>query len=357
MEEIFGNRNKYFDAVFARLPDLQGKVVAVTGTTSGTGLILAAIAVRKGAACVILANRDSSRAVANWNQVKSIASSDTVVKLVSCDLQSFASVREAASEIEAIASQYSGLDVLCNNAGIMAHPDKRTTDGYDVQMQSNHLSHFLLTALLFPVLEKASVTRGDARIVHHTSGARNWRENLEAVFFQKCEPCTLGGDSMKASMTRYVMSKLSNAVFGQALHLRLKEKGSKVKSITCEPGVVGTSLGTSLQQAHRTNGSNRCIMNLVGCCMNFSGPPGQTPADGTIPLMLSCFEPDTASGDLLMPFDPMKGGGAQLIKPIVGGVEHIVKRVEGKDEHLVMSEENQKLLWAESSASTGIKFL
>lgn len=180
---------------------------------------------------------------------------------MACDLQSFASVRKAASEIEAIAAQYSGLDVLCNNAGIMAHPDLRTMDGYDVQVQANHLSHFLLTTLLLPSLEKAAAARGEARVVQHGSGARNWRGDLEARFFERSEPGALGGDSLKESITRYTMSKLSNAVFALELHHRLTERASKVKSISCEPGVVRTELGANLFEAHRRQGSDRCIMS------------------------------------------------------------------------------------------------
>mmetsp|Transcript_107098 Transcript_107098/g.301406 ORF Transcript_107098/g.301406 Transcript_107098/m.301406 type:complete len:362 (+) Transcript_107098:84-1169(+) len=359
-ESTLGEGSRHYGAVFDSLPGLQGKVVAVTGTTSGMGLILAATAARKGASCVILANRASQRAAANANMIKDVAASATEVKLVDCDLQSFASVREAASQIEATASEYFGLDVLCNNAGIMAHPDLRTVDGYDVQMQTNHLSHFLLTALLLPSLEKAAAARGEARIVQHGSGARNWRGDLDAEFFMKCAPGTLGGNSMRASNTRYVMSKLSNAIFGIAMHFRLAERGSKVRSISCEPGVVGTELGTNLYNAHRKNGSGGCIRRMFGCCMmmgcNPSKGAGQKPADGAIPLLISCFGADTASGDLIMPMDPMKGG-AVPVKPIAGGVERTVKRAEGKDEHLVMNKASQMLLWDRSEAATGVKLL
>ena len=67
---------------------------------------------------------------------------------VTCDLQSFSSVKSASQSVQELFLE--GVDVLANNAGVMALDDKATEDGYDVQMQTNHLSHFLLTQLLFP---------------------------------------------------------------------------------------------------------------------------------------------------------------------------------------------------------------
>ena len=67
-----------------------------------------------------------------------------------------------------MSSTYGGLDVLVNNAGVMMQPDHRTTDCFDVQMQTNHLSHFLLTKMLMPSLEMAAFSRGEARVVQHT---------------------------------------------------------------------------------------------------------------------------------------------------------------------------------------------
>ena len=78
-----------------------------------------------------------------------------------------------------------GLDVLCNNAGVMALKDKATIDGFDVQMQTNHLSHFLLTKLCMALLEKASQLRDEARIVNHSSIARFQTKRLKEKFLEK----------------------------------------------------------------------------------------------------------------------------------------------------------------------------
>jgi len=89
---------------------------------------------------------------------------------VECDLRSFASVEAAAKRVAELCPE--GVHVLANNAGVMALPDEATGDGFDVQMQTNHLSHFLLTRELMPLLERAAEADGEARVVNHSSGAR-----------------------------------------------------------------------------------------------------------------------------------------------------------------------------------------
>ena len=122
----------------------------------------------------------------------------------------------------------------------MGVPDTRTPDGFDVQMQTNHLSHFLLTSLLLPAMEDAAASRGEARVVQHSSGARmsmsGGEGNLEAKFMTACAEDTLGGDEMPACFERYHQTKLANPVFCVALHKKLTAAGSRVKSLCCEPG-------------------------------------------------------------------------------------------------------------------------
>jgi hypothetical protein len=128
------------------------------------------------------------------------------ISSVDCDLMNLDSVRKAA---ESIKQKFEGgIDVLCNNAGIMADEDKPTKDGckllclvdhtnqwltqndgmtgYDTQMQTNHLSHFLLTKELMPLLNKAAANNGEARIVNHTSSARYYPSTpLQAKYYGK----------------------------------------------------------------------------------------------------------------------------------------------------------------------------
>lgn len=103
-------------------------------------------------------------------------------------------------------------------AGIGFNPEEATTDGFDVQMQTNHFSHFLLTMLLLPSLEAASSHSGDARVVNQSSNMRNIAADpLEAKYMEPLEEGVekLGGDKGKSK--RYQQSKLANSVFTLAL--------------------------------------------------------------------------------------------------------------------------------------------
>ena len=221
-DEVYGE-------TVAALPSLQGKVYAITGTTSGTGYWTAVAAVRRGAACVMLLNRPSARADEALQAIKREAaaaagsSSSSAVVHVDCDLTSFASVDAAAAAVRAeSAANYGGaLDALVCNAGVMAAPDVRTADGFDLQMQTNHLSHCLLLWWLLPLLEAAAAADDDhgrdARVVFHSSGARKpnkmrpGSDDLEARFFARCGAGSLGGDGLGACFLRYHQTKLANS--------------------------------------------------------------------------------------------------------------------------------------------------
>merc|ERR1712135_14385 len=122
----------------------------------------------------------------------------------------FESVRQAAAEVGKIAASYGGLDVIACNAGVMAVPDTRTGDGFETQMQTNHLSHFLLVDLLLPSLEAAATSRGERRVVTHSSGARRGGLALDKTgmlqeqYFVVSSPGTLGGNEMPACFDRYL---------------------------------------------------------------------------------------------------------------------------------------------------------
>lgn len=143
--------------------DMTGKVVAITGTTSGTGYFCAREMAKLGAE-VLLLNRKSERSATSIARLQDEVVDGKFVA-IECDLQDFESVKNAINEIT---SNYKVLDVLCNNAGVMAMPDVATKDGYDVQMQTNCISHFLLTNGLFQLIKKSQ----DGRVVNHSSMAR-----------------------------------------------------------------------------------------------------------------------------------------------------------------------------------------
>ena len=123
--------------------DLREKTYVITGTTTGTGRC-AAMALAERSARVICLNRPSERAVESLEAIKEAgAEFNAKVEHIDCDPSSFDSVKSAIAKLKKACGD-EGIDVLCCNAGIMAIHDEATKDGYDVQMQVNHLSHFLL---------------------------------------------------------------------------------------------------------------------------------------------------------------------------------------------------------------------
>jgi len=323
----------------------------VTGCTSGTGLVTAVTAVKKGAACLMMLNRKSSRAEAAEAKVKAEAPEHCKVITVECDLQSFDSVRAAAAQVAAIAANFGGLDGLVNNAGIMASPDARTVDGFDVQVQSNHLSHFLLTARCLPSLQAAADSRGEARIVQHSSGARRGEANIEARYFQPSAAGALGGDEMGACFARYHQTKLANTVFCMARHDKLSVVGSRVMSLVAEPGVSATSLF-----ANQLAGQDGDTSEFEQVFSSFKTV--QSAADGACSLILASFAVDAASGDFYM---PAKEEGVGLpIKTMEAGLPSESApdwaKTYYENEKTTMHGPSRELLWAASEEAIGEKF-
>jgi len=290
-------KTKWFNEFHEVLPDMSAKVVAVTGCTTGTGLVAAKALAEKGASIIML-NRKSVRSEAAEKAVKA-AAKNADVETIECDLQSFASVKAAAATIS---SKYAtdGIDVLCCNAGVMALRDQATGDGYDVQVQTNHLSHFLLTKELFPLLEMAVAKRGTARVVSHSSLARYGKPKmLEAKYFGK-NGGNLGGDGASmfgngARWQRYSQTKLANSVYTQTLAAKLKAKGSGVIAVCAAPGLATTNLQVTTWQ-DKGMGSGTWFMKY-----------GQSAEDGTMPLLHCCVMP-VESGQFI---EPSKMGHAK----------------------------------------------
>jgi len=135
--------------------------------------------------------------------------------------------------------------VLCCNAGIMLQPDAPSVDGYDVTMATNVLSHFLLVRELYPALEKtAAATSGrcEARVVTMSSCSGAGPPGFDQTFYAAGSGGNLGGGSMEQSFMRYHHSKLGNLLFTAALDTKLREAGSSVKALVCNPGVCSTDM-------------------------------------------------------------------------------------------------------------------
>ncbi|KAA8492822.1 putative oxidoreductase [Porphyridium purpureum] len=261
MSKILGKNEHVYHETLARMAAMDGKNIVITGTTSGTGYATALACARKGAR-VYMMNRPSSRAERAIESLRAEVSSELVIQ-VDCDLMSFASVRAACETVNAQIKD-KGIDALVCNAGIMTFPDVRTLDGFDQQMQTNHLSHFLITKLLLPELQKAADLRGEARVCLHTSLSRLGFP-LDAKYYRKCMPGTLGGDGLGARIERYHQSKLANVVFQQALADRLGAN-SNILVLSAAPGFSETNLAATIIQDTRHNVGARLLLQLFGIC-------------------------------------------------------------------------------------------
>lgn len=326
----------HFPTLKANLPSMAGKTVVVTGTTSGTGKIAATTMADLGAKVLVL-NRLSERSNSAFAEL-SAAYPDADLHNVECDLQSFDSVRAAATTVIGLCPE--GIDVLANNAGVMALGDEATVDGFDVQMQTNHLSHFLLTSELMPLLEVAAGTAGEARIVNHSSVARmSPSKKLLDEYFEK-NGGKLGGDGSQVQnmlfrgprWLRYNQSKLANAAFTAALHHRLQERGSAVKALVAHPGLANTHL----QQTSVAEGGMGSF--FTGIFMRFS----QSPEDGAMGLISCMALADAKSGQFYGP-----GSGAAAFK---GRAEPFPL------ESYYDNPEARDLLWRKSEEAIGNSF-
>lgn len=285
---------------------------------------------------MLLLNRPSARATRAEELVRSVAAqagSRSVVKTIACDMQSIESVKHCALAV--LGECPDGLDVLANNAGVMAMNDQRTPDGYDVQMQTNQLTHVLLTKLLMPKLEQAAVARGEARVVFHSSAARDGPPgDLEPRYFYACESGSLGGDKKGAPWMRYHQTKLANAAFAMALHERLVARGSKVKAMACDPGYAVTELTATSQ-------------TMSDSMRQAAAAQSQSAADGSMPLVHCCFDLSAQSGDFYL---PMTG----LVGPVKQSISRGVPLKEGT-EKLTASKLSQSIAWNESMKFPGVE--
>lgn len=296
-------KSLHYDNEIKNIPSLVGKTIAITGTTSGTGFVAAKTVAEKGAQ-VLLLNRKTDRSKISYDLLKSSCSKENFVD-IECDLQSFDSVKKAARKITDLCKD--GLDVLCNNAGVMALKDQATVDGFDIQMQTNHLSHFLLTKELMPKIKQASEKKGEARIVNHSSIARFGAKKLERKYFEK-RGGSLGGNGSNMFLStlipqgrwaRYSQTKLANAAFTACLHEKFQAENLSIKSLVAHPGLAITEL----QNTTVKDGGMGAWM--TGQFMK----GGQSMEDGAIGIIKCIADIDAMSGDFYGP-----GSGKMAMK-------------------------------------------
>jgi NAD(P)-dependent dehydrogenase (short-subunit alcohol dehydrogenase family) len=197
----------------ADLPDQSARTVVVTGANSGVGLATAGAFAAAGARVILACrNMDKGKAAA--------ATMADTVEVRALNLASLTSVREFAKSIE------EPVDVLVNNAGVMAVPHRRTADGFEMQFGTNHLGHFALTGLLLGRLRERVVT---------VSSSFHWfgRLNIDDPNWER---------RRYRRWAAYEQSKLANLLFAYELARRLTATDSPVKSYATHPGYVSTNL-------------------------------------------------------------------------------------------------------------------
>ena len=247
---------------------LEGKIVAITGANTGIGRITAHEISKKGARVIMLC-RNTEKAHSTAKEINK--NTGNQVDVVMCDLASFESIRECA---DTLLEKEDKIDILINNAGVMACPEMKTKDGLELQIGTNHFGHFLLTDLLQPLLRKSSATGGSPRIVIVSSMAHEgpmwpwpfcllalgialfipkmskvywaliprFRMNWEDLHFQNIP------GSYKTFIA-YSQSKLANVLHAKELSRRVQKDGISVYCV--HPGLIDSELW----RHHKAKGS------------------------------------------------------------------------------------------------------
>ena len=222
----------------------------------------------------------------------------------------------------------------------MASDDVATEDGYDLQMQTNHLAHFLLTRELFEALEVAAAQRGEARVVNHSSNARKAPYlSLRERFLERNGGQLLGSvDAIKlGGWVRYQQSKLANVVFTYAMHARLQATGSRVRALVCHPGGATTALmPPTAEKGIMKQGLAGLLRQTF---LSMSHLISQSTEDGSMPLLQCCCDFAAKSGHFYGPHALVRGRSV-LLQP----------------ESICTDPESYRMLWELSEKAIGANF-
>jgi NAD(P)-dependent dehydrogenase (short-subunit alcohol dehydrogenase family) len=295
------------------IPDQHGRTAIITGANSGIGLVAARELARAGAR-VVLACRDTEKGVAAASDVASRAA-NAEVEMSALNLASLDSVRAFAERFRA---EHDGLDLLINNAGVMAPPRRTTTDGFELQFGTNHLGHFALTGLLIGAMQG----RTGARVVNVSSGAHR---------FGRIDFEDLQGERKYGRWRAYGQSKLANLLFTFELDRRLRAAGSTVSSLAAHPGYSATNL--QFAAAPRPDRAFMAVTNVV---------MAQSAEMGALPTLYAATKPGVEGGTYVGPGGLFEQRGYP--KPVGTSPAARDQKVAAK-------------LWEVSEQLTGVKFL
>ena len=299
----------------ADIPDLPAATAVVTGANSGIGYHTALELARKGAH-VVLACRSAERGAAAVERLRG-ALPDASVELLRLDLASLDSVRAFA---EAFRARHDRLDLLVNNAGLMAIPHATTPDGFEMQIGVNHFGHFALTGLLLDRLLEGAPARvvTVSSQVHH-AGRLDFDD--------------LDGHRRYHKWRAYAASKLANLLFAFELHRRLPAEAG-VASVAAHPGYADTNLQGVGPRLHGSGAGER-LWGVVNRLF------AQRASMGALPTLHAATAPEVAGGEFVGP------------RGIFGGWGY-PKRVRAA--RRAYDEGVARRLWEVSVARTGVDF-
>ncbi len=296
-----------------RIPDQSGRVALVTGANSGLGLIATRELARAGAS-VVLACRNMDKGATALREITDQVP-EAEAELAALDLASLESIRSFAQEFP---KAHDGLDLLINNAGVMAPPRRTTKEGFELQFGTNHLGHFALTGLLLGALEG----RRDARVVTVSSTAhRMGRINFD----------DLHGERRYRRWRAYGQSKLANLIFALELDRRLRAAGSTISSLAAHPGYAATNL-----QSASAPMLDRAVMVVTNLLI------AQDAEVGALSLLYAATQPGLEGGTYVGP----DGRGEQRGHP----------QPEAVPARAALDQTVAAQLWAVSEEATGVHF-
>ena len=306
------------------IPDQSGKIAIVTGANSGIGLVAARELAGKGAT-VIVACRSVDKGTAAIEQMRHELAPNgggARLEVQALDLADLSSVRAFADRITA--AYPDGIDLLINNAGVMAPPRHETADGFELQIGTNHLGHFALTGLLLDELKK----KPGARIVTLSSNAHK----MGKINFED-----LQSEKGYKRWSAYGQSKLANLIFALDLQTRIGEVGLDMKSIGAHPGVSKTNLTAA------GNDMGSSVFSIISKPFLFLSDTlmAQDAEHGALPTLYAATNPDLAGGEYIGP----DGMGELRGSPTIVAPRKVTHNVEVADR-----------LWKKSAELTGVEY-
>ena len=291
------------------IPSQQGRTAVVTGANGGLGLETARALAGAGAH-VVMAARDQDKAAAARDDILATVPGASL-EVVPLDLAALASVRRAA---DAITAAHDRVDLLVNNAGLMAIPERHTEDGFEMQFGVNHLGHWALTALLLPALLRA----GPSRVVSVSSTAHHMGRVVDPS-----NPHLRGS---YGPWKAYGQSKLANLHFAIGLQREFDRAGVEAASLAAHPGLTNSDLQARSVREH--GGPWQRFFHAA------TRTTGMSPARGALSQLRAATDPQARGGEFYGPL--FVNNGPPVRKPLLrrfdldGGIRRLWKVSEAE---------------------------